>query len=120
MKWWNWLWPATITASAAAIGLIVYGNAQTPLRPLLALWFLLVCPGMAFVGLLRLHDRLVELTLAIALSLALDALVAGAMLYTGAWSPEGSLAILIGLSAVGALLQLAVPRDALLREWRRV
>jgi len=51
-------------------------------------------------------------TLAVAASLALDALVAGVMLYCGAWSPQRGLAILIGLSAAGAALQLVVPRDA--------
>ncbi|HEX9373948.1 MAG TPA: hypothetical protein VF897_23245 [Roseiflexaceae bacterium] len=105
-----WLWPAAILLSALGAGLVVFGDVQSPLRPAIALWFLAICPGMAFVRLLRIRDTLTELTLAIALSLALDAIIAGAMAYARAWSPTWGLAVLIGLSIVGAALQLVRPR----------
>jgi len=75
-----WLWPAAILLSALGAGLVVFGDVQSPLRP------------------------------AIALSLALDAIIAGAMAYARAWSPTWGLAVLIGLSIVGAALQLVRPR----------
>jgi hypothetical protein len=84
----------------------MFGDVQGPLRFVVAFWFLLVCPGMALVPLMRLRDRIAEWTLAIALSLALDALVAGAMVFFGAWSPERGLIILVAVSLIGALLQV--------------
>ncbi len=90
-------------------------NAVMPsmaLRPLIVLWFLLVCPGMALVRFLRLREPIAEWTLAIAVSLVLDALVASVQLYAGRWSPILSLSILIELCAVGALVQLLFPRLA--------
>jgi hypothetical protein len=102
-----WLWPAAIGLSALAVALIVFGGVGGPARALIALWFLLVCPGMAFVRLLRVNDGAFELSLAIALSLALDAIVAGVMLYAKIWSPETALGVLIGLSCLGAVLQVA-------------
>jgi uncharacterized membrane protein len=99
-------WPTLILISALAVGLLTMTSIASPLRPMLALWFLLVCPGMAFVRLLHLRDSLAEWTLAVALSFALDALVVEIMLYSGLWSPKWGLAVLIGLSMAGAILQI--------------
>jgi len=71
----------------------------------MAFWFLFLCPGMAFVRLLRVGESLTELTLALALSLAINAIVAITMLYTGTWSPKWGLGIVIGISMCGAALQ---------------
>jgi uncharacterized membrane protein len=92
--------------SAIAAGFFAFGEIASPLRPVIALWFLSLCPGMAFVRFLDLGEQLPELIVAIALSLALDSIVAGLMVYTGTWSPRMGLAVLIALSVVGALLQL--------------
>lgn len=97
-------WPTIIVASAIGVSLVTYANMHTPIRPLIALWFLCVCPGMSLVRLLGFEDISVQLTLAVALSLALDALVASVMLYAGVWSPAGSLAILIAISVGGIAL----------------
>lgn len=119
------LWPVTILLSAAGIGVLAFAGLESPIRAVIALWFLFVCPGMAFVRLLRIEDALTELTLAVALSLALDGLVAGTMLYAGMWSPQWGLALLICMSAAGAALQVfsgrsrcvsGVPRDRSGRE----
>jgi hypothetical protein len=119
------LWPVTILLSAAGIGVLAFAGLESPIRAVIALWFLFVCPGMAFVRLLRIEDALTELTLAVALSLALDGLVAGTMLYAGMWSPQWGLALLICMSAAGAALQIftgrstcvsGVPRDRSARE----
>ena len=72
----HWLWPAIIVVSAVAAGGLVYAGVAGPLRVAAVLWFLLICPGMAFVRLLRVADLATELMLAIGLSLALDAVVA--------------------------------------------
>lgn len=111
MSWWSRLWPASILVAGASLDAVTFGHVDVPLRPWLALWFLLICPGMALVPLLRLSDRLVEVVLAVALSIALDTLVAGVFLYAGIWSPEASLATLSGLSLGGVTLQWLL-RDA--------
>jgi uncharacterized membrane protein len=76
------------------------------MRPFLALWFLLICPGMALVRFLGIQDSLTELVIAIALSLGLDTAVAMVMLYIGFWSIQLGAVILIGMSTLGAIIQI--------------
>src|SRR5687768_4614534 len=83
-----WLWPILISVMAVAVMLVTFGNVAAPIRPLIGFLFLLTCPGMAVVGLLRMRDGVAEWTLTLAASLAIDALVAGSMAYARAWSPE--------------------------------
>jgi hypothetical protein len=103
----RWLWPALLGLSAAAAGLITLAEVQGPIRPLLTLWFLLLCPGMAFVRLLHLRHGLYEWSIAVALSLALDALVSQTMLYLGWWSPQWALLTLIGMTVAAIAIDLA-------------
>lgn len=106
------LWPTLLLFSAMATWIVYALLPSMALRPLIVLWFLLVCPGMALVRFLRLREPIAEWTLAIAMSLVLDALVASVQLYAGRWSPPLSLNILIGLCVAGALVQLFFPRLA--------
>jgi hypothetical protein len=105
----NWLWPVIITISALVIGVLVFGDVVSPIRPLVAIWFLVFCPGIALVRLLRLHEVWAEVALAAAVSLSLDVGVASLLLYSGYWSPKLGLAILISVSLLGAALQLRGP-----------
>lgn len=100
-------WPVAIVLSAALAGAAFAARLGPPLQPIAAFWFLLVCPGMAYIRLVRIATPLVELALAVALSLALDTLVAEAFVLAGRWSAAGALATLIALSLVGAALQVA-------------
>ena len=102
----SWLWPLLIAASGIAIMMLVLRDMQSPARIFMAFWFLLVCPGMAFVRLLEIDDLLIEWTLAIGLSIALDTLVAGIMLYAGAYSFERTLLIIVFVSGIGVVLQI--------------
>lgn len=108
-----WLWPAIIIVSAVAACLMAFVFPASPLRPALTLWFLLVCPGMAFVRLLEIAPSYVEWMLGIALSLALNTLLSALMMYAYAWSWELALLLLVMLSVGGAVLQvgLAVQRS---------
>lgn len=101
---WPWLWPAIIILSAIATGLVTFVFTGTALRPIIVMWFLFVCPGMAVVRFFRLGD-VVKWTLAFALSFAIDGIVAGIVLYAGKWSPASILGILIGLSLGAGLVQ---------------
>src|SRR5579864_1964787 len=100
------LWPSIIVILAIGAGLLMFSESSSPVRPVITLGFLLVCPGMSMVRLLHIHDPLTELTLAIALSLAIDAIVAAIMLYAASWSPLRSLVVLIGISIGGAIIQV--------------
>ena len=102
---WPWLWPAIIMLSAIAAGLVTFVFTSTALRPMIVMWFLFVSPGMAVVGFFRLGEQVVKWTLAVALSFAIDGIVAGIVLYAGRWSPAGILSILIGLSLSAGLVQ---------------
>jgi hypothetical protein len=100
------VWPAVIAASALGALGVTYAGVGPPLRPLVALWFLAVCPGMALIRLLGLRDPLSEVVLAIAVSLSLETIVASIMIYAGAWSPQRSLDIVVGIALAGAATQV--------------
>jgi hypothetical protein len=102
----NLLWPTIIILSALAAGLVNFVFPDMALRPVIVFWFLFICPGMTLVRFLHLKEPVVEWTLAIALSFAIDAIVAAIQLYAGKWSPAVTLSILIGFSLVGAIVQL--------------
>ena len=78
----------------------------TPLRPAIVLWFFLICPGMAFVRLLGIKEHVTELTIAVALSIALDIIVSETMVLINMWSPGRALLTLVSVSIFGAALQL--------------
>lgn len=99
-------WPAIVVASAVAVAAASILQVGLQLRPVAAFWFLLVCPGMAFVPLLSIRDRLIQCGVAVALSIGLDGVVSEAMLYTGAWSYQRGLAVLIGICLIGTTLQV--------------
>jgi hypothetical protein len=103
-----WLWPVIIIFSAIATALFTFMFPETPLHPIVVMWFLFICPGMMLVRFLRLNELVVEWVLALALSLALDAIVSGIVLYTAKWSPVAILDIIIGLSLAGAITQLTI------------
>jgi hypothetical protein len=104
-------WPSIIIASAAAAVLAILWGFGPPLQPVITVWFLLFCPGMAFVRLLAIGDRIAELTLAIALSVALDTLVSETMVLARVWSPTWALVIIAGFSIGGAYIQIRGATD---------
>jgi hypothetical protein len=99
-------WPLIIILSALVAGLVNFVFPGAVGRPIIVLWFLSVCPGMALIRFLQLKEPIAEWTLAIALSFAIDATVAGIQVYSGLWYPEGTLGILIGFCLVIALIQI--------------
>jgi hypothetical protein len=95
-----------LLASGAATGLAYALNVGGPVQVILAFWFLLVCPGLPWVRLLRLKSRLIEWPLIVALSLALDTVVATTYAYTGWWSTPNCLLTLLAVTYVGAIVLL--------------
>ena len=96
-------WPFLITASA--VGLLLVSGTSSPLRVALTFWFLFLCPGMAFIRLLRFEGRITELALAIALSLALNTLISETMILAGIWSAWVCLLVVMSITMIGVLLQ---------------
>lgn len=105
----NLFWPLVIAVSAVSAALLTTFNVNSPIRVAIAFWFMGFCPGMAFVGALRLKGVLTQITFAIALSLALDMLVSEAIVYAGIWSPNTGIILLAGLSFIGIGLQIIPP-----------
>ncbi|MFN8173587.1 MAG: hypothetical protein U0T02_00810 [Solirubrobacteraceae bacterium] len=102
-------------AAGAAVALSLADVGGIP-RHVVVLAFLLLGPGLAVVGLLGLRDPVAEWTIALALSVVIDGLVAGIGLYAHAWSPERTLVIVAALTVACCAVQLAraavAPRPA--------
>jgi hypothetical protein len=101
-------WTGIALASAALAGAFEVADLHSPLRVAVMLWFVLVCPGMAVVRLLRLHDPADEIALAVALSVALATAVAGIGLYSGLWAPGATLSVLIFITVGAAVAPRAL------------
>lgn len=99
---WPQAWPPIILASTLAAAAVSILGLPPAIRAPVVLWFAAICPGLSIVRLLHLDDRLIELVLAVALSLSLDGIVAAAFLYSGHWSPVAIMASLMAIT-VGAL-----------------
>ena len=74
-------WPLlVVVASSIAMASVVLAGLEGPGRVVLTAWFLVVCTGMAFVPLLAVGPAVPRLVLAVAIGLAIDTVVATAML----------------------------------------
>jgi uncharacterized membrane protein len=100
------LWPLIIMLAGYALGIMLILDIYSPARTILSLGFMLICPGMAFVRLLRIEDPITELTLALALSISLDMFVSEAMVLSRHWLPVWGSIILIVIALIGASIQL--------------
>ena len=80
-------------------------HLSTLLYPLIIMAFLFFCPGILFVRFLNVREPAVKYSLALALSLAIDAFLAGIFLYAGWWSPVSIIGILEGLCLIGTIVQ---------------
>ena len=99
------VWPLVIGLSSAVVAALVLADVGGALRLVAALWFLLVCPGMAFVPLIRGVAPAAQLVLGVASSLALGAIVATAMLVAGDFSENTGLLALVAICLLGSALQ---------------
>jgi hypothetical protein len=107
----SWACPTVIVLSVAAAGLARWIPIGDPGRPFVDGWFLLICPGLAVVPLLRVDDWLIESSLIVVVSLALDALMPTVLLMSGLWSPTWALLGLMSVSLAGAAVQVGGARQ---------
>jgi len=103
--------PLVVATLAAALlaGVLVATGSGFALRPFVVFMFLVLGPGLAITGFLRLHDLATELGLAIPLSLALDVAIAAGMSLATAWRPD--LALIGSALLTGAALALQLHRS---------
>ncbi|HEY5988415.1 MAG TPA: hypothetical protein VIV12_18860 [Streptosporangiaceae bacterium] len=97
----RWLRPALVLVPGAALIAVIATGVGAPWRTILALWFVIVCPGASLVGVLGVRDRFVELVVIAPLSMTLVTLTSVALFYGGIWSPDVEFALLLGLCLVG-------------------
>lgn len=102
----DWLWPAGIIFSVVVVAASMALDVEGPFRALISVWFLAVCPGAAWVRLVRIEDQAARWTIAIAASLSVELLVALGMVYTGWWSVGWGFAIVATVAIVGAVWDL--------------
>ena len=102
------LWPCLIGLSVGVAVIALFLPGGSPVRVAATLWFVLVCPGMAYVRLLAVADALIEFGLAVVLSICLATIVSLAMVYLKLWHPEAALYLLAAIALFGVVLQLRV------------
>lgn len=106
----RWLWPIVLTLSSLLISLLGFSDSPSPFRPWIALWFVIICPGMALQRLMGLRLSVSGWSLAIAFSLAVDTTVGVVLLYTGNWSWQLGLGILVAITMVSVILDVLINR----------
>jgi hypothetical protein len=99
------LWPWIVLASSIAVVSFVVLDVDSAIRPFVVVAFLIVAPGTSIVRLLKIPDRIAELTLGIALSAAVDGTVPGVLMYAGFWSSDLALLIVIGITLAATFLE---------------
>lgn len=103
-----WLCPTMVILSIVAASLVTFVFPDIVVRPVLIMWFLFVCPGMTVVRFFPLSEVVIEWLLALALSIAIDASIAGILLYASWWSPIHIFIVLISFCLIGAMMQFIV------------
>ena len=96
-------------AALAAVALDLGG----PVRSIAVLPFVLVGPGLALTAWLGVSDPLLELTLMVVLSVAVETILAVMLIYVDVWSPELALVLCVGvvLAALVGARTAAAPAE---------
>ncbi len=100
------VWPAAVAVWAVAALAAMASTQPSLFRQVVVFSFMLFCPGLGFVRLLDVKGFLPAVALVLALSMALDTLVAETMVLAHAWSPLAGQIVLVCVSVAGALLQV--------------
>lgn len=98
-----------VVVISAVTGLLLALDAPPALRWPAATAFVLLCPTLGWISLLRLPDRGDALLLTVATSVALTVVVAEGMALLRIWSTVGAFAVLASVGVLGAVMP---PRQA--------
>jgi hypothetical protein len=99
-------WAAATLGPGALLAVLVLADDHSSLRGLLALWFMLLGPGMAYVPLIGLENRVTELVMATAVSISANMILSLALAYLDIWSAERALAFLMAVCTAGFGIQI--------------
>lgn len=107
-------WLTVLLVASAIVAVLAFADVHSSLRAIVVPPFLLVFPGLAWARLLRISDRTMTMILAIALSIVVDTVVPGTLVYASAWSPSTAVAVVLAVTLAGGLSEalLVRPRDA--------
>jgi len=95
------IWAVAILASSGLLlALVQTGNSSTG-RTLVTVWCFLVCPGMPYIQSLCIKHASIRWTLAVALSISIDTLVALAVLYGGVWDYKLGMFVILAITWIG-------------------
>jgi hypothetical protein len=101
----DFIWPTIVLVSASSLA--IFSTLPSGLIDgFLSFWFLLFCVGMTWVQFFKLPGLVAQVTLALALSLGIDSLVAVVMLYGKFWNPGAALSLMVWISIGVSLLKL--------------
>jgi hypothetical protein len=100
------VWPFIIIVSTALVYVAYLEHLTPALRVAITLWFILFCPGMAYVQLLGITNPLVQWTIAVAVSFSIVTLTAIVMLFLDNWSSLLGLQIISGITLAGAIAHI--------------
>lgn len=106
---------SALAVATLLVAAVVAAGWDSPIRTALALGFLLFVPGLALTTLLRIRDPLHQLAIATGASLAIETLVATALLCAGAFSGA---AAAVGVCGITCLLLLGAARRRFIPTFR--
>ena len=104
------LWPRLSLVCSAVTTMLVLADLHSPLRAVLVASFVLICPGLSWVRLVRLADAIEEIVLGIAVSLAAATILALGMVYTHIWSATLGVLVLVVVTLAANYLELSGSR----------
>lgn len=106
--------PIIMLAIAEATELVVFAGVHGPARVILGATFALIVPGWALIRLIHLEALpLTWLAFAVAISTAIDIVVALPLLYFGIWSIQLAVTLLVGIVVVLVAIDLPIVRGRL-------
>ena len=92
-----------IVGSAFLACSLVLAGVSGPIRAVVLLAFLFLVPGVALVRFFELDSFALQASLVLALSLTLDGVTAGVLLYSHLWSPEAVVLIVAGVAVTATV-----------------
>lgn len=95
-----------VVGASAAVILVLLPGVPGPLRAAVGVAWFLAVPGLAWVRSLPVDGLVEQVAAVVALSLALDVLVAEALLYAGLSGFLPAVVVLIALSGLGVAVDL--------------
>jgi hypothetical protein len=114
------VWPLVLVVSTVILAVLIGLNVESDFRFIVTFAYLLVCPGMAYIRLLRLSNPLMEWMLAIAASISIELLLSEIMVLTRLWSPNSAFYVIALFSVAGALIQVIFPAREAQKESRYI